>query len=285
MWALAARPRRDRRGRSSRAAPTCSSSTTKGFTPLMFAARNGDIDMGKVLIAAGRRRQRRSAPTARTSCRYAIHAAARKTFAHVPARAGRRSERPRSMACPRCMPQPAPVGHVADDWPRRHGVSTGPLTFALGGRRRRDRTGRVSSRRCSPRAPTRTDASPRRDVHGLHRITRRRARSNRTRPAPATCAAPRRSGWRLTAPTAAAVRRRGHGRWHDLRDSGEVLKALLAAGANPHLTTVDGTTPLMVAAGLGRATFQPGTAARPAFADRRRSRQDPARRGRRTSTR
>jgi ankyrin repeat protein len=40
--------------------------------------------------------------------------------------------------------------------------------------------------------------------------------------------------------------------------SGEVLKALLEAGANPHLTTVDGTTPLMVAAGMGRATFQPG---------------------------
>jgi ankyrin repeat protein len=38
----------------------------------------------------------------------------------------------------------------------------------------------------------------------------------------------------------------------------EVLRTLLVAGANPHLTTVDGTTPLMVAAGLGRATFVPG---------------------------
>ena len=37
-----------------------------------------------------------------------------------------------------------------------------------------------------------------------------------------------------------------------------MIKALLAAGANPHLTTADGTTPLMVAAGMGRATFQPG---------------------------
>ena len=46
--------------------------------------------------------------------------------------------------------------------------------------------------------------------------------------------------------------------WHDGRASGEVIKALLAAGANPHLTTADGTTPLMVAAGMGRATFQPG---------------------------
>jgi hypothetical protein len=36
-----------------------------------------------------------------------------------------------------------------------------------------------------------------------------------------------------------------------------VLETLLAAGANQHLTTVDGTTPLMVAAGLGRATYTP----------------------------
>ncbi len=43
-------------------------------------------------------------------------------------------------------------------------------------------------------------------------------------------------------------------------DSGSIalLKTLLAAGADYRLTTDDGTTPLMVAAGLGRSTFQPG---------------------------
>jgi ankyrin repeat protein len=40
--------------------------------------------------------------------------------------------------------------------------------------------------------------------------------------------------------------------------SSDILRTLIAAGANVHLTTVDGTTPLMVAAGLGRSTFQPG---------------------------
>jgi len=37
-------------------------------------------------------------------------------------------------------------------------------------------------------------------------------------------------------------------------DSGylEIIEALLGAGADPHASTVDGTTPLMVAAGLGR---------------------------------
>jgi ankyrin repeat protein len=37
----------------------------------------------------------------------------------------------------------------------------------------------------------------------------------------------------------------------------EILRTLLAAKADLTLTTVDGTTPLMVAAGLGRATFDP----------------------------
>jgi hypothetical protein len=40
--------------------------------------------------------------------------------------------------------------------------------------------------------------------------------------------------------------------------SSDVIRALLEAGANPQLTTSDGTTPLMMASGMGRATFQPG---------------------------
>ena len=41
-------------------------------------------------------------------------------------------------------------------------------------------------------------------------------------------------------------------------DSTAIARALLAGGADLRLTTDDGTTPLMAAAGLGRATFQPG---------------------------
>src|SRR5205814_3418274 len=37
----------------------------------------------------------------------------------------------------------------------------------------------------------------------------------------------------------------------------QVIQTLLAAGANLKLTSDDGTTPLMVAAGLGRCTFNP----------------------------
>jgi ankyrin repeat protein len=38
----------------------------------------------------------------------------------------------------------------------------------------------------------------------------------------------------------------------------DILRALLAGGADPNLATADGTTPLMVAAGLGRGTYLPG---------------------------
>ena len=37
----------------------------------------------------------------------------------------------------------------------------------------------------------------------------------------------------------------------------EIIKLLLDAGADQHLTTDDGTTPFMAAAGLGRSTFRP----------------------------
>ena len=37
----------------------------------------------------------------------------------------------------------------------------------------------------------------------------------------------------------------------------DILRTLIDAGADQHLTTVDGTTPLMAAAGLGRATYTP----------------------------
>ena len=37
----------------------------------------------------------------------------------------------------------------------------------------------------------------------------------------------------------------------------EILRILLDAGADQHLTSVDGTTPLMMAAGLGEATYTP----------------------------
>lgn len=41
-------------------------------------------------------------------------------------------------------------------------------------------------------------------------------------------------------------------------DPSEVVRVLLDSGADPTMTTADGTTPLMVAAGIGHATFRKG---------------------------
>ena len=43
----------------------------------------------------------------------------------------------------------------------------------------------------------------------------------------------------------------------DTGSGAEILRALLAAGADQRLTTNDGTTPFMAAAGLGRSTYTP----------------------------
>ncbi len=48
-----------------------------------------------------------------------------------------------------------------------------------------------------------------------------------------------------------------HNANRDADSSIEILQLLLSAGADLHLTTDDGTTPLMAAAGLGRGTYTP----------------------------
>ena len=50
----------------------------------------------------------------------------------------------------------------------------------------------------------------------------------------------------------------GRGRGGQGTDPVEAVRVLLEAGANPNLATADHTTPLMVAAGLGRSSYQPG---------------------------
>jgi ankyrin repeat protein len=63
-------------------------------------------------------------------------------------------------------------------------------------------------------------------------------------------------GGRGAAPGAGGGRGGGFGMGSS--DGVEIVRALIAGGANINLTTDDGSTPLMVASGLGRSTFQPG---------------------------
>ena len=90
MWAVAA-PHHDIARVLIEAGADVRVSSSKGFTPLLFAARNGDIEMAKILLAAGAQRERRGVG------RHAGVAAGDRQPARqvraVPARAGRRSER------------------------------------------------------------------------------------------------------------------------------------------------------------------------------------------------
>jgi ankyrin repeat protein len=230
-----------------------SGSTTKGFTPLMFAARNGDIEMGKVLVAAGADLNLLSSDGTHVLAYAAMQG--QEAFAMFLLENGANPSATID-GVPALHAAAGPVGQWVIEWQRRHGVSTGPLTFALGagggatGRVRlvkallakgADPNGRITTSTMSMAYigfPTKGAfeqyATGTGDMRGA---------------TPLWVAAYGANGGGMfgggMAPGATS-------------SSGEVLKALLAAGANPHLTTVDGTTPLMVAAGMGRATFQPG---------------------------
>ena len=221
----------------------------------MFAARNGDVEMGKVLIAAGADVNALSADGTHV-LPYAVMQG-QEAFAMFLLENGANPNATID-GVPALHAAAGPVGQWLIEWQRRHGASTGPLTFALGAgggatATGAPRQGAARQRRRPERTHHHVD-----DVHGLHRIPdegRVRTVCDRHRRHARRHAAlgGRLRRQRRSACSAAAARPLARP-----PASGEVIKALLAAGANPHLTTVDGTTPLMVAAGMGRATFQPG---------------------------
>jgi ankyrin repeat protein len=237
-------------------------STTKGTTPLMFAASNGDIEMAKILIAAGADVNEPSADGTHV-LPFAINAG-QFTFAKFMVEQG---------ADPNGTIGDVPALHVAiggtgpwlDDWNRRHGTSGG----IVGG-------GGQSSMNMGPSAQ-------RLEVVKLllARGADAKARINKTALHTSYIAYPTKGAFepftngtgdlRGASPIwlAAAAAGSRNGRVNDgaaaaATDTAadrqeasdfyyvQMIEALLAAGADPNVTTADGTTPLMVAAGLGR---------------------------------
>jgi ankyrin repeat protein len=235
-------------------------STTKGFTPLMFAARNGDIELARVLIAAGADVNERSADGTHV-LPYAI-TAAQDQFALFLLEQG---------ADPNGTINDIPALHAAagsigtwlGEWARRHAMTGGFGLGAAAGTLRPDR------RLALVKALLAKGADPNGRITGSAMFMNYIGYPKKGAFEPFATGTGDLFG--ATPLWVAAYAANGDvggfggdgGRNFDgavpLSEATiQILRDLLTAGADPHLTTVDGTTPLMVAAGLGRATFQPG---------------------------
>ena len=232
-------------------------STAKGFTPLMLAARNGDIDAGKALIAAGVGVNEKSSDGT-SALPYAI-VNGKADFAMFLLEQG--ADPNGGMDGIRAIHAAAGgVGTWLDDWNRRHGAA-GALVSAGGGGRgitpqqRLDLVKALLARGADPNARIETSAM----IMAYIGYPKKGAFES------FACGTGDLRGasplWVVayTSNGASGSLNFDGGRMSDVRDtSAELVRTLVAAGAKVDLPTVDGTTPLMVAAGLGGATFVPG---------------------------
>jgi ankyrin repeat protein len=233
-------------------------STVKGFTPLMFAARNGDVEMARTLVAAGVDVNETGADGTHV-LPYAIVNGFDKLALFLLEQG----------ANPNGAIHGIPALHAASgavstwmsDWLRRHGAGG---SLGLGGtfnnmpfERRLPLVKALLAKGADPNGRITTSAMfmgyigyPTKGAFETHSV----GTGDLLGATPLWVAAYTANG---------NVGGFGGGNRSEaikiaVESCGELLKALMTAGADLRLTTVDGTTPLMVAAGLGRATFSPG---------------------------
>jgi ankyrin repeat protein len=234
-------------------------SSNKGFTPLMFAAKNGDIEMAKLLIGAGVDVNETGIDNTHVLPYAIINSQAEfaKFLLEQGADANGQMEGVRALH--------TAAGNTdtwLNEWYRRHG-SIGLSGFGFN-----------SAQRLTPAMRTDlvkalvakgADVNARIEVSAMLMNYIGYPKKGAFEPfacgtgdllgaTPLWVAAYTANGG--TRPNAAAA-----GPEADASRMGspaDVIKALLDAGADQKIPTVDGTTPFMVAAGLGRATFTPG---------------------------
>ena len=230
-------------------------STAKGFTPLMFAARNGDIEMAKLLIDAGVDVNETGSDGTHV-LPYAIVSGQDKFALFLLEQ--RANPNGTINGIPALHTAAGTVGPWLSTWARRHGVG-GSLTFGapianLAPDRRLVLVKALLAKDADPNGRITTSAM----FIGYIGYPKKGAFE------PFSTGTGDLAG--ATALWVAAYTANGNVPRVDPRtaqttvseETVDIVRVLLAAGANPHLTTVDGTTPLMVAAGLGRPTFSPG---------------------------
>jgi serine/threonine-protein phosphatase 6 regulatory ankyrin repeat subunit B len=238
-------------------------SSSKGFTPLLFAARNGDIEMAKVLIAAGADVNER-ASDGTMPLPFSIQSGQEK-FALFLLDQG---ANPNSdMAGVRALHVAAgPVDMWLEPWTRtRYGGQVysagngGGFGSMLSNEQRLNLVKALLAKGADPNARITASAMmmsyigyPKKgafepfacgtgDLRGATPLLVAAMAAN--------------SSNLLFAAQGSEVNRDGDAT--KATAAAEIIRMLLANKADLKLTTVDGTTPLMVAAGLGRATFDP----------------------------
>ena len=232
-------------------------STSKGFTPLLYAARSGDIEMAKILIAAGVNPNETGSDDTHALPLSIVKGHA--DFAQFLLEQGADANGDID-GIPALHAAAGSVDLWMSNWARRHeGLSDyggfGAGAFGMGGRVALVKA--LLAHGANPNGRIKISAM----FMGYIGYPKKGAFE------PFACGTGDVQG--ATPLWVAAYAANGSvggfgGDGSRLRDSmrgdsaADVMRALLAAGADQHLTTSDGTTPLMVAAGLGRATFTPG---------------------------